>query len=370
MAGRIVLFGATGYTGRLTADALVRRGQRPVLAGRDPSRLSALADSLGGLETVVADSERPESVHALVGFGDVLVSAVGPFSLLGAPAVEAALRAGAHYVDCSGEPQFVRDIFERHGPRAEEAGCALLTGIGFDWVAGTLAGALALREAGEDAAGVEIGYFSPGTTVTTSVSPGTRATLVSVMAEQAFAWRGGRLVTVRPMSSRRTFALPSGRAEAVSVGAAEHITLPRLAPGLRDVGVYIGWLGPASRPTQALMLATSFAVGVPGVKTGLQSLATTIARTTSEGPNAAERARTRSLVVAEARDAHGAPLSEVRMEGIDPYELSGRLLAWVAAEAVEGRLRGVGALGPVEAFGLDALAAGVEASGLSVMSAH
>jgi short subunit dehydrogenase-like uncharacterized protein len=99
MAGRIVLFGATGYTGELTARELAGIGERPVLAGRDGARLRVLADALGGLEWAVADVGRPESVRARVGEGDVLVSTVGPFARWGAPAVEAALAAGAHYLD-------------------------------------------------------------------------------------------------------------------------------------------------------------------------------------------------------------------------------------------------------------------------------
>ena len=65
MAGRIVVFGATGYTGDLTARALVRAGARPVLAGRDAGRVSSLGVELGGLETAVADVARPHSVLAL-----------------------------------------------------------------------------------------------------------------------------------------------------------------------------------------------------------------------------------------------------------------------------------------------------------------
>ena len=87
MAGRIVLFGATGYTGDLTARALVDRGARPVLAARNEARVRALAEELGGLEWAVADVARPDSVRALVERGDVLVSTVGPFARWGEPAV-------------------------------------------------------------------------------------------------------------------------------------------------------------------------------------------------------------------------------------------------------------------------------------------
>ncbi|MEU2123615.1 NAD(P)H-binding protein [Nocardia niwae] len=87
---KIVLFGATGYTGRLTAEALFARGAAPVLAARNATALQKLAADLGGAETAVADVTDPGSVRALVGRGDVLVTTVGPFLRYGGPALAAA----------------------------------------------------------------------------------------------------------------------------------------------------------------------------------------------------------------------------------------------------------------------------------------
>ena len=114
MAGRIVVFGATGYTGRLTAEALVERGARPLLAARNVERLRELGDELGGLEIAVADVSKPRSVRELVEQGDVLVSTVGPFARWGDPAAEAAIEAGAHYLDSNGEPAFIRRVFDEY----------------------------------------------------------------------------------------------------------------------------------------------------------------------------------------------------------------------------------------------------------------
>ena len=108
MAGRIVLYGATGYTGALTAQAMVASGVRPVLAGRDQSRLSALAARIsqagGGteLETAVAAADAAGPLRDLIGAGDVLVSTAGPFLKVGRSAVEAAVDAGAVYLDSAG----------------------------------------------------------------------------------------------------------------------------------------------------------------------------------------------------------------------------------------------------------------------------
>src|SRR3954463_12968786 len=149
---RIVVFGATGYTGRLVAERLVAQGARPVLAGRDEARLSELASALGGLETARADAMRQNSVFDLVESGDVLVSTVGPFVKWGLPAARAAIAAGATYLDSTGEAAFIRRVFEELDAPARRSGAALLTAMGYDFAPGSLAGALALEEAGGAAA--------------------------------------------------------------------------------------------------------------------------------------------------------------------------------------------------------------------------
>jgi short subunit dehydrogenase-like uncharacterized protein len=365
VAGRIVLFGATGYTGELTARALVARGARPVLAARTEDRVRALAGELGGLEWATADVERPESVHALVERGDVLVSTVGPFARYGRAALDAALLAGAHYLDSTGEGVFVREVFERHGRAAQAAGCGLLTAFGYDWVPGNLAGALALRDAGPSATRVEIGYFAPGGGAG-SLSTGTRASAAGIMLEPSFAWRGGRIVTERGSRRGRAFELRPGRsARAVSVGGSEHFTLPRVHPGLRDVDVLLGWFGPASEPMRAVSAGLSAITRVPGARDALQKLAGTMVKATGGGPDAEQRAGTRSLVIAEAFDAGGRRLARARLEGVNPYEFTAAILAWGAQAAGDG-LQGTGALGPVDGFGLDALQGGCAEAGIAV----
>ena len=120
VCARIVLFGATGFTGELTARALAARGARPLLVGAHaPSACEALADELGLRERDRRRdrARRRAAIAALLERGDVLVSTVGPFVRWGEPAVRAAIAAGAHYLDSTGEPPFVRTVFERHGPR-------------------------------------------------------------------------------------------------------------------------------------------------------------------------------------------------------------------------------------------------------------
>ena len=363
MAGRIVLFGASGYTGRLTAEAMVERGLRPVLAARTRKKCEELADELGAeLETARADVGDPPSVTALVEAGDVLVSTVGPFVRFGAPAAAAASTVGAHYLDSTGEPPFIREVFERYGPVAEGAGCGMVTAFGYDWVPGNLAGALALERAGDAAVRVDTGYFVTGGG---SMSGGTKASLVGVIGSDAFAFRDGRVRTERGAARMRSFPVASKELAAVSVGGSEHFTLPKIAPQLREVNAYLGWFGPASRAMQVVSLGTSLAMKLPGVEALWGAAGERLVKGSTGGPDAAARAKGGSHIVAIAYDDDGRELSEVHVTGGDAYTFTGRILAWGAERAAAGGLIGHGALGPVDGFGLEQLVQGCAWAGIS-----
>ena len=362
MPGRIVLFGATGYTGRLTADALVARGARPVLAGRSASSLEAMAAEFGGLDTAVADVADPPTVRALVEAGDVMLTTVGPFARFGDPAAEAAIDAGAHYLDSTGEPAFIRRVFERFGPRAEAAGIGMVTAFGYDWVPGNLAAALALREAGEAATRVDIGYFVTGGGLG-GMSGGTRASLAGALVEPGFVWRG-EIRTERGAKRVRSFTAAGKSRAAISAASSEHFTLPRIHPGLREVNAYLGWFGSRSRAMQVVSTVNAGIMRFPGAKAGITALTNRFVRGSTGGPSEEDRIGTGSAIVAIAYDSSGAELSSVEVEGVNGYEFTGRVLAWGAQTAAESGMRASGAIGPAEAFGLDELESGCAEAGI------
>ena len=368
MPGRIVLFGATGYTGRLVAHSLVDGGARPVLAGRNLESLADLSEDLGGgFETQAADVSRPETVRALVERGDVLVSTVGPFQKWGDAAVEAAIDAGAHYIDSTGEPPFIRRVFEEWGPRAKTAGCGLFTAFGYDYVPGNLAGALALEAAGDAAAKVAIGYFvsGGGADLRSAMSGGTAASAAGVVLAKGFAYRDGRIQGERPAKRVRTFAWDGKNLTGMSLGSTEHFALPRLHPGLGEVDVYLGWFGPASRPLQALSLLGE----LPGVQAAFSAVVGRVAKGSTGGPDAEARSKSGSRLVAEASDADGNVVSRVLMRGPNGYTFTGDVIAWGAQQAAAGGVQGVGALGPADGFGLRELEAGCAQAGLTRVGA-
>ncbi|WKX73580.1 trans-acting enoyl reductase family protein [Streptomyces sp. XD-27] len=371
MAGRIVVFGATGYTGELVARALVAQGARPVLAGRSARRLERLAaelgGELGGLETAVAEADRPRTVRQLVDRGDVLISTVGPFDRWGDPAVEAAIGAGATYLDSSAEQRFIRRVFEHFGPPAAAAECGLLTAFGFEWAPGHLAGALALREAGPDAVRVDIGYFPHGG----GKSRGTRASLKGFMLEPSFGFRGGRLRSERTGARMRAFDIGCSTPRyGASVGGSEHFGLPAAHPELRDIDVILGSFGALSRAMPLLSVGIAAAARIRPVKAGLAAILDRQAAGPFVGPDATARERNGTTVVAEAFSSAGHLLARATLRGVNGYTFTANFLAWGAMTAARHGVQGVGALTPLAAFGLDALHSGVTEAGLTRAEDH
>jgi short subunit dehydrogenase-like uncharacterized protein len=373
MGRKIVLFGATGYTGARTAEAMTRRGLRPVLAGRNRFRLAAIAERLGGLPTAWADATDQASVRALIDTDDVLVSTVGPFQRYGDPAVAASVDAGAIYFDSTGEPPFIRRVFEQHGPAAARSGAALLTAFGNDYVPGTLAGALALTEAGAATSGVRTGYFIAGGGAGQGFSRGTLRSLAGVLFEPMYSWRDGALAEEPTAAKYRSFQVAGKDRPATSIGAIEQFALPRLAatgvaPRLREVEVYQGWFVGASRAVHLSARGIRPLTRAVPVSRAITALAGKVVGRVAEEPSAATLARTTSYFVGEAYGPSGE-LATVTLIAGDPYGITAELLAWGAGHASEHGVTGAGALDAVSAFGLSTLREGAQQAGITSLSA-
>lgn len=371
MTGRVICFGATGFTGRLTAEVLVRAGMAPVLAGRSADSLVALTGDLAGLGPIdrpptwqEADAGDPASVRALITSpDDVLVTTVGPFQRWGRAAVDAVIDAGCGYVDSTGEPAFLREVFEADGERAVATGARLLPAFGYDYVPGNLAAAYAIEDARRARAvptTVEVGYFVRGGM---SMSSGTRASIAGMVDAPPFALRNGVITQTR--GDVLSFEIDGREWQAMPVGGTEHFTLPRIDADVRDVHVGIGWAGKWTRPAHGAGAALSAAASVPGVgglvRSGLDRLS---GEETGIGPDESQRRDSTTLVAARTRDGVGRELSRAVVTGPSPYDLTAELLAWGAAMLLTGRALRTGALGPVDAFGMEEFVAGCARMGL------
>jgi short subunit dehydrogenase-like uncharacterized protein len=334
-----------------------------VLAGRDPARLDQLADRLGGLETVRADVTDPRSVRGLLGHGDVLVTTVGPFLQLGQAAVDAARGARAGYQVSPRATPVIPPHVEDDGARVDRTGAALIPAFGLDYVPGNLAAALALDDAGDRAHRVDVGYAISGASGQ-AFSRGTLVSMIGMLFEPGYRFSGGRLIDEGAGRQVWQFEAAGRMRRGLSVGGSEHLTMPAFAPTLQEVGVHLDWFGPLTGVAHTLSPLSGLIGRVPGAGRVAARVARLVGGRVSEGPSAETTARARTCTVAEVRDAADELVSRVQLDGPEAYGLTAELLAWGATTAADGGVRGSGALGPVQAFGLAELTAGAASIGL------
>ncbi|MGV9408671.1 saccharopine dehydrogenase NADP-binding domain-containing protein [Nocardia sp. NPDC003693] len=364
---RIILLGATGYTGSLVLDRLAAQPEHEViLAGRDPSRLRARAQRSGlACGIAGADITAPGALDSLLDAEDVLISTVGPFLRLGTEVARSAARAGAVYLDSTGEPPFIEWMFRTLNRPAADSGALLIPAFGYDFVPGHLAAALALNQAGQSAHAVEIGYFlapgAPGTpgidrvpTLRQTISmttPGTRASLVGVITESSFGYRA---VASDPFGMARThngerllrFSIAGTPRTAVSMGGGEHYGLPDAYPQLRRVDVGLGWFG---QLTPALRLVAHHAR--PVLRTTAINHAAEWIAGNLPWQHRLPDLDGRTVVAATARAQDDSEPTTVVVEGPEPYALTAELLASAATHFAAAPHSAVGVHGPITALG-------------------
>ncbi len=208
MTASWLLYGANGYTGELIAREAVRRGARPVLAGRSREKVERLAAELGCPHLVFSLDDHTALVSALQGVQAVL-NCAGPFSLTARSMMQGCLATHVHYLDITGEIdvfELARSVDEKAG----RAGVVLCPGVGFD-VVPTDSVAAKLKEALPDATELALGFDSRS-----GMSKGTAKTAVESFAYGSKIRRGGKIVS-EPLGSR-TRRIDFGNGERLAVG--------------------------------------------------------------------------------------------------------------------------------------------------------
>jgi len=332
----LAVLGATGYTGRLVLDEARQAGLPLRLVGRRREALEALARP--GEEVRVADARDEGALRDAFEGAVAVVSTAGPFLELGFAPVSAAIAAGAHYLDTSGEQKWVRLVHERFA-QAVELGVVVIPAFGFDYVPGDLAARLAAEQVEGALDEVVVAYAVKGV----GTSRGTRRTMAALMGQGQMAWQGGRLVPSRFGATTRTVRFPFGERTVVEWGGAEPVTVPRHTD-VRNVRSYL------RAPAVAAQAGRFGKLMAPLLRWS------TLAG--PEGPRESGRRTSRFTVVAEARGPAGS--GRAVLTGSDPYGLTALLLVRGAQALGAGEARGAGVLAPAEAFDARTLAGRLE----------
>jgi len=309
----LLVYGATGYTGRLVAEEAARRGLHVAVAGRDAAKVDALAARLGVPGRTFALDD-PATVRQALRGVRVLLNVAGPFELTAEQLIDACIAEGVHYLDTTAELATYR-LAEGRSAAATEAGVMLAPGVGWDVVPSD---AVAVHAAGRVARPVGLrvalkvtGGFSRGS-VSSAAGIGDLLGLVRV---------GGELVRV-PEQAPATFDLGTGPEEFVPVPMGDLVTAWH-SVGVGDIEVFMRSDGSIPAPGEDL----------------------------PEGPTQAERDAGRYWALAEVTDADGTVVRSA-IETPTGYTYT-QLSAVEAARRVLAGEHPAGFRSPSSAFGPD-----------------
>ncbi|OBG64108.1 trans-acting enoyl reductase family protein [Mycobacterium sp. E735] len=183
----IVLYGATGFVGKLTADYLARSGPgtRVALAGRSTERLRAVRGTLGesaqSWPLIAADASSPSTLNEMAARTQVVITTVGPYTRYGLPLVAACAAAGTDYADLTGEPPFIRNSIDSYHKQAADTGARIVHACGFDSVPSDLTVYALYLAARDDGAGELAETDFVVRSLSGGLSGGTIASLLEVL---------------------------------------------------------------------------------------------------------------------------------------------------------------------------------------------
>ena len=183
----IILYGATGFVGKLTAEYLAEAGgaARIALAGRSQDKLLAVRETLGetaqSWPLIAADASQPSTLTAMAAQAQVVLTTVGPYAKYGLPLVAACAAAGTDYADLTGEAMFMRESIDLHHKQAMDTGARIVHSCGFDSIRSDLTVYALHRRIAEDDAGELTDTTFVVRRLAGGFSGGTLASLMGVM---------------------------------------------------------------------------------------------------------------------------------------------------------------------------------------------
>ncbi len=323
MKERVTVFAATGFTGRLVCAELTRKGIPFAVAGRSRERLEELRDATGAVDAVVADATRPETLGALTEGGTrVLVNCAGPFLRYGMPVVEAAVAAGVHYLDTTGEQPFMKEVADRLDAPARERGCTVVSAMAFEYAVGDWTSEVAMLRSGMDSFDhVAVAYALSGE----GMSRGTALSIFEMLGRQAWGWEGGRWVRRFAGSMRREVAFPWGMRSCVWAPFGEVLYLARRG----TVKTATTWM---RLPTLVGLAAPWANMAAWPVRPFVRPLGGVWARFVSPKPPTPEQRRASRFCIVAGADGARAVAS-----GTDAYGLTARIVALGVEKLLGGK---------------------------------
>lgn len=337
-----LLYGATGYTGKLIARYTIQYGLQPILCGRNKENLEPLARSME-LPFVVAPIDDSAALEAALQNVNLVVHAAGPFELTAQQMIEACLKTGTHYIDINGDIS-VFELIKRYDIAAKEAGIMLLPGAGFD-VVPTDCIALFLKNRMPDASTLELAFASLGG----GISHGTAMTMASRLGEGGAIRKEGKIV--RDPLGKKGKWIDFGRKKifVMSIPWGD-ISTAHFTTGIPTITTYTG-ITPAVFKLLKFQFLFNWLLRTNLIRRFIKKKI----KNRPAGPSDSQREKAISLVWGQVKNNKGE-LATARMSGPEGYTLTMHSTLIISKRILSGDFK-VGYQTPGSAYGEDLILA-------------
>ncbi|USD36124.1 trans-acting enoyl reductase family protein [Ferrimonas sp. SCSIO 43195] len=304
-ASNWMIYGANGYTGKLIAEEAKRRGLTPVLAGRNPSAIEALAQLLDLPYrcfdlNAISDSDLADI--------DLVLHCAGPFSATAEPMMQACIAQGCHYLDITGEVA-VFELGQRLSDHAKAANVVLIPGVGFD-VIPTDCVAARLKQAMPDATRLTLAFDSRS-----GFSRGTAKTSAEALPKGSMIRHKGKLVATPLAHKTRTIAFADTPKLAVSIPWGD-LSTAWFSTAIDNIEVYI----PMSARKVKQLKRINWVRGLMGLN-WVQTLIKNRIEASLTGPSDRQRARHTTVIWGEVQNDKGEQI-EARLDTANGYDVT------------------------------------------------
>lgn len=344
MTPKIALLGASGYTGRLVASELKKRGIEFVACGRDAENVKRVLDELKiSAQVETLDASNPQSIESLIEKIEpkLVITTVGPFLEFGRSVATSVAKSGASYIDSSGEQAFIKWVYENIEPKTPEQ--IFVPSLAFEYALADLGAEILKENLGEPLA-IKVFYYIPSF----APSRGTRASMLKAMEEKVFAYIDGVLVESIGRTASVTIAEAGKTFDALIFPGGEPVMVPR----------HVHADSVESYMVMSLSSARMLYRAAKEAKDRTQAISAG-----ELGPSEAERRKNRFFIILEGSSAKAK--STLTISGFDAYGITAHLIAQGAEAIVAGKVQKRGTCTPVEAFGKSALLKWCEDWGIS-----
>lgn len=332
-----LIYGAAGYTGKITVEDAVKKGLKPTLAGRTESKIKPLADELG-LPYLIFGLDDVNTIASHLKTFSLVLNCAGPFSKTAEPIIKACLQAGTHYLDITGEIE-VFELAKSFHQKAVEKNIIVMSGVGFD-VVPTDCMAKHLHEKMPDAVNLELAWAGLGG----NISHGTMSTMVENLGKSGAVRENGKIITKPTGHIGKVVDFGTKKIFCMTIPWGD-VSTAHLTTGIPNIMVFTA-VPKNTYYTMKLQSLFNPIVRTEFVRKKIQEYVDK----NITGPNAEQREKGKSLVYGKVTNVKG-DVMEARLQTAEGYKLTAEMSLIITQKVLNDKSLKPGYHTPAELFG-------------------